>query len=318
ANDFAGFPAARALMANLASGFTMYFSPLLLLDSPWVGGALAARPNATIIQLLTEPQPGRPRAWTDQLDSFKPPYAGSAIWSGLATPIENLETREQILRWWASRISELLWIVSDPTRHVDRNGVYEPSIQFGVALTLERIFVTAVEVMCLKTKDEFIRKILLFDFLDLLQGLGMGNYERNLSHTTQHELWVLLKQTLPENVSRTFSPIIDGAFDALLQLDSGFWSAASRTPNNELLIRRKTGIGQDPISLDRARAQYVRVLRNSTHGFSDLANNPRNLSYLANHTAELDNKLPDLVWWYLIRILSNPMEISRFGGTRGN
>ena len=314
--DFVGFPAARALMVHSIAGFTMYFSPLLLLDSPWVSGLNVARPSATLIRLLASPVPGRPRGWTDQLDSFKPSYAGSTIWPESTVPTTSLETRETVLRWWTTRLSELLWMVTDPTRYTDKSGNYDPSVHLGVTLTVERIFVTAVEIMCQKTKDELLRKILLFDFLDLLEGHGMGNYEKNLSYQRQHALWSSLKQSLPEEVVVAFSPVIDGAFEALLHLEKGFWSTANRTSDNKLLISRRNGTGQDAISLDRAKGEYLRILRNSTHGFKDLADDPRRLSYLANHTAELHNNLADLVWWYLIRILATPSEIFPSTGNR--
>lgn len=308
--DFAGFPAARGLMVHSGSGFTMFFSPLLLLNSPWVIGFNVARPNATLIRLLTIPEPGRPRGWTDQLDSFKPVYASSRVWPDTVVPNTSLETREVILRWWTTHLSELLWLVTDPTRHTDGFGNYDPGVQLGVTLTMERIFVTAVEIMCQKTKDELMRKMLLFDFLDLLEGHGMGDYEKNLSHEKQYKLWSNLKESLPQEVAAAFSPVIEGAFEALSHLEKGFWSNANRTSENKLLVNRKRGTGQDAISLDRAKGEYLRILRNSTHGFKDLASDPRRLSYLANHTAELHENLPDLVWWYLIRILVNPMEIS--------
>lgn len=316
--DFVGFPAARALMVHTAAGFTMYFSPLLLLDAPFVNGFSVARPNATIIRLLTVSEPGRQRGWTDQLDSFKPSYASSRVWLETIVPNTTLETREVMLRWWAGRLSELLWVITDPTRHTDGSGNYDPSVHLGVTLTVERLFVTSIEIMCHKTKDELLRKLLLFDFLDLLEGHGMGTYEKNLSYKKQYALWSTLKESLPEEIAVAFSPVIEGAFEALLHLETGFWSSANRTSKNEILINRRDGTGTDAISLDRARGEYLRILRNSTHGFKDLASDPRNLSYLANHTAELHENLADLVWWYLIRLLSTPSEVSPLNASKGS
>lgn len=309
--NFVGVPGARALMMNSSSSFTLFFHPFLLLDSPLVGGFTASRPYATIIRMLSETEPGRPKLWTDQLDSFQPSYAGSASWTGLGVrPSEDLATREQLLRWWATSVSKLLWVVTDPTRHSDLDGNYSPSAHLGVTLTVERFFVTAVEILCLKSKNEVLRKILLFDLLDLLEGHKMGDYETNLSYRKQYDEWSRLKGTLPESVANCLSPVIEGAFEALELVGNGFWSEAIRTSDGNLLVPSKNRPGQEVIGIDKAVTQYIKVLRNSHHGFRKIAKDPRDLFYLASHTGELDNRLSDLVWWYLIRMLSNPDRVA--------
>lgn len=308
--NFTGLPAAEELMFSSFTAFTIYFHPLLLLNSPEVSGFTAPRPDATLIRLLTAPEPGRSRGWTDQLDFFQPIWGGSARELEVVPPSESLETREELLQWWTARVSDLVCIISDPTRHTDREGSYEPSLHVGTTLTIERIFVTAVEIMRLKTKGEVLRKILFFQLLDLLEGHGMGNYTKNLSYRTQYVQWTSLRETLPEPVFRCLSPIIESAFKALQSVEEGFWLASSRTSEGHLLVTRKRGVGQDLISIDRAVGEYLKVLRNSHHGFKDITTDPRELSYLASHTGALNNKLPDLAWWYLVRILMNPSQVA--------
>jgi hypothetical protein len=210
------------------------------------------------------------------------------------------------LRWWTEQLSQLLWLVTNPTRFVDETGTYSPSEHLGTVLTVERIFVTAVEIMRLRTKDEVLRKILLFQLLDLLEGHGMGNFVGNLHHDKQRALWLAMKPGLPEPVICAIEPVIDGAFQALSSIEEGFWRPSGRTAEGYLLINKKEGAGQEAIEINRARGEYIKVLRNSHHGFKDIANNPRNLSYLASHTGSLDDRLADLAWWYLIRIMNNP------------
>ncbi|HUW77501.1 MAG TPA: hypothetical protein VMV52_01975 [Candidatus Nanopelagicaceae bacterium] len=306
AENFGGFGAARYLMLNSTAMFTLYLQPPLLLDSPWVGGYAVSRLNATFIRALHRMEPGRVGVWTDPLDSFKPGYAGG---SGFISPIQNrqdLATREEFLRWWTRHVSELLWLVTNPTRFVDATGTYSPNEHLGTVLTVERIFVTAVEIMRLRTRDEVLRKILLFQLLDLLEGHGMGNFVDNLHHDKQRALWSAMKPGLPEPVTRAIEPVIDGAFQALKSIEEEFWRPSARTAEGHLLIDKKEGVGQEAIEINRARGEYIKVFRNSHHGFKDIANNPRNLSYLASHTGSLDDRLADLAWWYLIRLLNNP------------
>lgn len=304
--DFGGFPAARELMMNSSSSFPLFFEPFLLLNTPWVGGYMATRPNAMIIRVLTNTEPGRSVSWTDQLDSFVPLYVGSAEPFGEGVRGEDFETREVFLKWWISKVSKLLWIISDMTNFVDNSGNYDPAQHFGATLTLERIFVTAIEIFRLKTKDEVLRKILLFDLLDLLDGNGLGDYRTNLSYDTQRSAWLELKANLDEPIARTLSPVIENGFEALVTLGNNFWTTTNRGRDGSLIIDREDGNGSDAIKLDHARADYLRILRNSHHGFRRISGKIRDLSFLASHTGALDNKLADLVWWYLIRLLSKP------------
>lgn len=314
--DFGGFPAARELMMNSSSSFPVFFLPFLLLNAPWVGGYMAMRPNAAIIRLLTNTVAGRTASWTDQLDSFVPLYAGSAQPFGLGIRGEDLGTRESLLKWWTIQISKLLWIISDMTNFVNESNDYDPAQHFGATLSLERIFVTAVEIFRLKTKDEVLRKILLFDLLDLLDGNGLGNYVQNLSYDTQHDAWLLLKANLDEPIARSLSLIIENGFEALKNLGDDFWTTTNRGVDGSLAIERKDGHGVDTISLDRARGDFLRILRNSHHGFKKIAGKDRDLSFLASHTGALDNKLADLAWWFMIRLLSDPDVLLPFSHRR--
>lgn len=309
---FEGFPAAKALMANSTAGFSLFFQPPLLYGSPWLIGGAAMRLHSTVLRLLTTPELGKQMAWSDQLDSFHlGMYSGRAWPQPPREPMESMPDREALLVWWAARISRLVHRLGDLALFRDEVGGYDAAGHLGTVLTVERLFVSAVEIMRLRTKDDFLRKVLIFDVLDLLDGQGLGNHEKNLDHTKEVQRWFDLRAALPLPVVRCLSPVVDGAFEALHAVADGFWLPSRRTADSRLLIDKKAGPGQEAIGIDRARGEYLRILRNSHHGFRNIVKNPRDLAYLASHDGGLDDRLPDLVWWYLVRLLANPEVLIR-------
>jgi hypothetical protein len=58
-------------------------------------------------------------------------------------------------------------------------------------------------------------------------------------------------------------------------------------------VKRKNGVWEE-LSLENAVADYLRVLRNSTHSFVGTTSDQRDLSPLAAHTGQLPDGPPDL------------------------
>ena len=311
-----GFPACQALMMNSNAGFMLYLLPPLLYGSPWTCGSAANRTNGGVVRLLANPEPGRSVDWGSPLDSAGAGrlYEGPGVPAQPREPAESQDDREEFFCWWAEHVAELLQVLSDFSSY--RDGVvgdYDPARHLGTVLTAERLFVSAVESMRLRTVAELVRKLLLFDVLDLLDGQGMGDHEENLHHTRQLQAWEELEATLPKGVQHCVSPLITGAFEALRSVEDTIW-ASSRRIGDDLAVDRKKGNGQDLVTMDRARGEYIRILRDTHHGYGKLMANKRDLSYLAAFTGELSNALPDLVWWYLIRLVSRPQELLRYSG----
>jgi hypothetical protein len=307
----AGFPAARFMMTNSTSTFPLYLLPSIIFRAPYVTGWAAMRPYATLVRLQSDSEPGRPVTWGSPLDSYSGGMYRRAGMPPSPWPTsESLADREFFLNWWTDRISRLLRLAGDPACFVDDAGNYSPNKHFGAILTLERLMVTAVEIIRLRRHGEFLRTLLLFDFLDLLEGHGMGTYEQNLHLTKQAALWNDLVPSLPNEVKRCVRPLVDGGFEALLKVDDGLW-ASSRRRGAFVVVDKKSGAGSEDIGIDRARGEYLRILRDAHHGYRKIVNNPRDLSYLTMFDASLSERLPDLVWWYLMRLLEDPEPFMR-------
>jgi hypothetical protein len=210
---FEGFPAARSLMANTTAGFILYILLPLLYRTPWFVGVATFRAHATLVRMFATPQPGRDIGWGSPLDTVAG-HAKQMERAGVPAPPwepeESQEDREALFSWWADRVGVLMAFLSDFTIFRDEEGSYSPSAHLGTVLTVERLFVTAVEMMRIRTKNEWLRKLLFFDVLDLLEGQGVGTYEQNLHLTRQRKAWSEAREVLPISVVRCLRPLIDG------------------------------------------------------------------------------------------------------------
>src|SRR5688572_13728463 len=68
-----------------------------------------------------------------------------------------------------------------PARYTDGNGTHDPRAHFGTLLSLERLFGSLQDLLASTYRDEFARRSLLFDVLDLLEGLRFGDFRTLLT-----------------------------------------------------------------------------------------------------------------------------------------
>jgi hypothetical protein len=59
------------------------------------------------------------------------------------------------------------------------------------------------------------------------------------------------------------------------------------------------------LTLMEATAQYVKLLRNATHGFGDITERNRGEVLLAHHDGVIPDDLAFLAWLYLLDLLNN-------------
>ena len=305
ATEFKGFPALQSLMINTTSAFVMYINPIFILQSPWVWGQSAPRPDAAIMRLFETPEAGRSKIWTDLLDTFIPSWAAGDGEISIEAQTLSYQQRTEITKWWILKVAELLYVVSNPINFEDKNGYYDPQTHVSTTLTIERIFVSLTEIARLKTKDVLVRKRLIFEILDTLKGHGLGEYDQNLNYDKQYNLWQKVKAILPNEVNSAFSPVIESGFEGLREIGKEFWGAKNSPSSDEISIYNKDG-SQETMKSKKAVPFLLTSVRNSMHGFRDLLSNRRNLSILGNHTGSIDDNFPDYAWWLLLRLVMNP------------
>lgn len=112
-----------------------------------------------------------------------------------------------------------------------------------------------------------------------------------------------IEETLAPEVAQVLLPRAQKAVEALEALPNGFF-ITSRLEGD--LVRVPDDKGNEKlISKDAAATQWLRVIRNSQHGF-DKTPSARERELLAMHNGEIDAALPDLAWLYLLQLMAFP------------
>jgi hypothetical protein len=106
-----------------------------------------------------------------------------------------------------------------------------------------------------------------------------------------------------EQAGRVLLPRARQAVAALRQLQDGFF-APSRLRESGMMVPRKDGT-ESVMSIEKAVAAYLRVLRNGGHAFGGRPQ-PADSALLAAHDGVIPVDLPDLAYLYLLHLLARP------------
>jgi hypothetical protein len=310
--DFEGFSAARELSSNLAFGLEAELGIPMLVCAPWVLGLSSARVGGAVAILFGVPLAGiRDTPVAELIDLLRPQVPASAEDLPESPPRPNVqpESFAQFFRWWVERLNALWGVVLDPARFVDAAGYHDPQALFGTILSLERLFTSLQALLAASFRDDFQRRALLFDILDLLDGLRFGSLDTLL---TMRRARAALDRVRAAGggVAGVAMPKCEKAVDALGKVADGFYIKERRV-DGRLRVKRKTGDEWEEISMENAVAAYLRVLRNSTHSFLGATKDQRELSLLAAHTGQLPEALPDLALVHVLDMLLAPERLIR-------
>jgi hypothetical protein len=227
----------------------------------------------------------------------------------MAQPRVTAGESEKLLRWWVNQLNQLFGIVLDPVTYQNDQGVYNVRSHFGALLSLDRLLACVLEILIHSRRDEFIRKLLLFEALDLLEGFGVGSYDQFCNPAFVQTELDRLEEKLPVAISNLVLPRCRRATDALRRLGDGFYLAERRSGLNSIQVPdRNQQLKGKPIAA--AVAQYLRVVRNAGHGFAEMARErPYQISLLATHTGDLPPELSDLAFLHWLRVLVDPVRL---------
>jgi hypothetical protein len=308
--EFTGLPAARGLQGASGLGVVPTIELALAATAPWVLGITATRVGAgMVVVLFGHPEAGRgdPVA-SELLQLYRPRLLSSADLVVQSRPTVTATQIEALLRWWLGQLNKLFGVVLDPANYPDHHGAYKAQAHFGALLSLDRLLACVLGLLIHARRDEFVRKLLLFDCLDLLEGLHQGGYEQLCNPARVGEQLDELATLLPAPVGELLLPRCRRAVEALEQLRDGFYVHERLGPAG-LQIRDQSGRLQT-VSLPAAVARYLRVVRNATHAFHQMARHrPDQISLLAAHNGELPPDLSDLAFLHFVRVLADPAKL---------
>jgi len=292
---------------GLASGIALldaYLTPLLGALSPRVWAFSAARTSGTIVYTLGRTIPG--------------------VLGGAVEPLQLLSSREgpatatppplspsasvAALTWWVRRLDKTLSIVSDPALFTDDAGHYVPRHHQHALLSIDQLFRRTGSIQ-VSHRDHDARRVLLFTVLDTLERLGNRTLKDMCTYDFAAQALQRVRSAMPSDAQEVLMPAAQRALDALEQLQDGFYlHRQTGSPTIDFTAMDGTTVSYTP---PQAAAEYIRVLRNATHGHG--SNRPeavhRTDALLAHHDGTFPYDLPLLAYLYLLELLAQPEEL---------
>lgn len=299
------FFSSQGLSQAWSYGQAVFFEPILLAAAPWISGISSYRAGGTAVILFGGLQSAfSGKQATEGLDLFQAgamarPRAGSTA------PEFEAAQYEAALGWWVGRLNHLFGIALDVGRYVDATGTYQPAAHLGVLLSLERLFASVETILTEARGSELVRLMLFFDVIDLLDGLTFGSWDSLLRRDRVEKTANDLRTHIPGRAADYLLFRCSRAVAALGELERGF-VLHERVENGMLQLRQKDGVGWQSVPLASAVPQYLRIARNSTHSFRQMARDPREVSLLAAHDGDIPDAISDLALLQLLNFLADP------------
>lgn len=295
-----------AASGGLSQGLVLldaYLAPLLGALTPFVWAVPAARTSGTVVislghavagasgdaaeplQLLPSRGPEHPR------DSpVLPPGAASAA-----------------LTWWCRRLDRMLSTLTDPAVHAGPDGRYRPEKHLHAVLSVEQLFRRVGSVQR-ADRDGDARQVLLFTVLDTLERLNGRSLVDMCGLPFAEGARGRVARSMPAAV---LMPAVDRAVDALRELQDGFY-LPQQLGTGRVDYTNADG-ARVSLPLDQAAAEYMRLLRNATHGHGS---NRRERPALTNtllvqHDGHVPHDLALVGCLYLLELLADPPMLRR-------
>jgi len=301
--DGLAFNSSRFLFSDTTIGLGAYLSPLFLSRAPWVWGASAGRPGAVIAYTFGQLVLGRRSEAAEPLQLFSP-TSRTGIQPAPAIDPANFDFA---FRWWVEHLDRLFTEITDPCRHVEADGSYTVLDHFESLLSLEQVF-RNVQSLSAHDRDGHAQRALLFDALDSMSGVRPPDFDELCKLTCAKKALAEVEADMDTATASVLLPRARAAITALEDVQKGFFLPSMVSGSG---VRLPDKNGEQTVPFDAAAAQYLRVLRNSVHGFGGRggAAGERNRALLAAHNGQISADLPDLAYLYLLRLLARPEDL---------
>lgn len=288
-------------LLNGAAFLDVYLGPLLGAVSPAVWCLGAIREFGIVLYSLGRAIAGSKGDAAEILHLI--PVRGPS--ASVPMPTISGTAGSDALEWWGARLNEFFGILSDPAIFTDESGIYVPAKHIQGAASAEQLFkrVTSLQVA---HRDVTARRVLFFSILDTLERLSARNIEKHCSLTFADKTLERLRATIPEPAAELLLPGAERGIAALRQVEDGFY-VLRQSGKSEIEVV-ESGAVIERLSIERATVEYIKMLRNATHGFgSNKASRvARTNALLAHHDGDLPHDLAWLGYLYLLDILSQP------------
>lgn len=275
-------------------GGAMYLQAGLCAASPLHFGFVASRVGGSLVLLfpmsILSPESYQPDTLAELL---RPQYLVRPR-DALRVAGWALEDEEAFLGWWVASCNRLLAELVNPATHRTKSDVFDANLMLGRILTHHRLMASVQANLAETARYDGIRWGLLFDSLDLFEGLGggLGSWSDRLTSLSfiEKELTDIREEleSYP-GVGHIVLPRCERAVSAMLDLATGFRETGAQGWNNKTIENRVRAL--------------LRALRNAGHGLRNDDNGAKNIKALMAHRSDLPTDLPDLAWLHLVWLL---------------
>lgn len=298
------FQTSQQIISDTYIGMVPFIECLLTSLSPYVWGISVGRAGGVIVITFGAPLVGRREVPGSLLDlSEKAARADSSLrWK----PATERSDFKRAIEWWMSRLDLLFSHLTEP-RNCAQDEIYDPRTAHERIITAVQIFRSCH--MLATTRDQHVRQLLLYNVLDQLAGLNAkAGWDATTKAKSVYDRLAQISSRMPADVQRVLLPRAVAAAEALSRLGDGFF--APELVNDDGILLPDSSGGQVRTTLENAASSWLRVMRNSAHGFEKrIAGRQRTL--LAAHNADIPVELPDLAWLHLLHLLCYPEQVAR-------
>ena len=301
------FRSSQHLFDDTSLGLASYFTPLFASLTPYVWGFAALRAGGMILLDFGQVIDGDPRsrerlltrlssrADRNERDHERPALKRTAFGAALS--------------WWCSRLNVLFAEATNLANYSHRDKIFSPQMHVEKLLSLEQFF-RHCESIATSGTDTHQRRTMMFAALETLAGIAPTlRWQASYDFVKVEQMLCQLRATMSDGVQAVLLPRAERAVAALRSLVDGFFIEARRDRSGDIFLLDDRGVSR-PVAANVAVRLWLRVLRNSQHGFDrDQSLQTRDL--LAIHDGRFPSELPDIAWFFLLYLMAFPESMRR-------
>ncbi len=295
--------------AGLSDGVLLldaYLAPLFGALTPFVWALPASRASGTVVLSLGRALPGTAGEAGEPLQLLPTRGPGAARQRPDLPP----GSAAAALTWWSRRLDRLLATLSDPAVYADAAGEYVPQKHLHALLTTDQVF-RRVGSIQRADRDRDARHVLLFTVLDTLERLNGRTLVEMCTLSFAERTARRLRQGLPGLAAAVLMPNVDRALVALRELQAGFY-LPKQLGADRVAFTDESGKATS-LGLEQTTAEYLRLLRNATHGHGSNRAERKALTntLLVQHGGQVPHDLALIGYLYLLELLAEPTMLRR-------
>ena len=283
-----------------------YLAPLFGALTPFIWGFPVVRPAGTIIYSLGTTLSGT------TVDPAEPMHLLPSRGADGPSTAPQIPRRSvaAALQWWVRRLDTLLSVLSDPAVHSDAAASYSPSKHLHNLLSADQLF-RRVASLQRSHRDTEARRVLMFTVLDTLERLTSRKIVDLCTLSFARRVLAELRAGMSVDVAALLLPAAERAVTALEQMQSGFF-LRTQLGAQAIEFMDDAGVSRS-FSPEQAVAEYIRVLRNATHGHGTNRQDRRAQTdaLLVHHNGNIPHDLALIAYLYLLEVLTKPDMLRR-------